>query len=179
MQNPDRDGVYNDALPVVFRSQIPPYSQVGWSSGICGCCGENGNPGFFCLACCCGGVAQGVLLKNLGLVSSCVGPAILYTALDLLFARSFMTMILGSLRMSMSDKLKRKEGACTSICVACCCYPCALAQLERDASAPGRAYEFEQARGVCDVTTTCLGAIHGSVVPYQHSEMAPLVHNGM
>ena len=161
---------------IVFQPPVP-YLNVGWSSGLFGCCGENGNPGVFCLACCCGGVAQGILLKDLGLVSSCVGPVILYTAVDLVFARSFMTMILASLRMSMSDKLKRKENPCCSIMAACCCYPCAIAQLDRDASAPGRKYGFEQANGACAVATTYFGAIHGSAVPYH--ETAPLVPNGV
>ena len=152
---------------------------TGWSSGLCACCGQDGNPGFFCLACCCGSVAQGVLLKDLGLVSSCVCPVIIYTALDVMFARSFMCMILASLRMSVSDKLKRGEGSCSSLCIAACCYPCALAQMERDARATGRGYEFDKAEGLCDVGTTYFGAIHGSVRPYAEAEMVPLAPNGM
>lgn len=161
----------------------PPYMQIGWSSGICGCCsGQNANPGMFCMACCpcTGGMAQGILLKDLGLVSSCVGPALLYAVLDLCTARSFMIMILTSTRISMSDKLKRGEGACCSFCLACCCYPCALAQLDRDIKAPGRSYEFDKAEGMCNVGTTYLGAIHSNPRPYATaSEMMPLAPNRM
>ena len=153
---------------------LPPYIHDGWSSSICDCCcGQNANPGFFCLACFCSGVAQGVLLKDLGLVSSCVGPAACYTVIDLVFARSFMVLILTSLRISMSDKLKRQEGPCRSFCCACCCYPCALAQLDRDAKAPGQTYEFERTRDPCQVVSTFFGAIHGRAVPYQVNEMQP------
>lgn len=153
------------------------YIHPEWSSGICDCCGQNGNPGFFCMACCCGGPAQGLLLKDLGLVSDCVGPVICYTILDLASARSFMALILASLRMNMAGKLQRKEGPCCSLCIACCCYPCALAQLDRDAKAPGRSYEFEKANGFYENLTTWGGAIHGGVQPYKSVEMAPLVSN--
>ena len=153
------------------------YTHTEWSSGICGCCGQDGNPGFFCMACCCGGPAQGVLLKDLGLVSDCVGPVICYTILDLASARSFMALILASLRMNMASKLGRGEGPCCSLCIACCCYPCALAQLERDAKAKGRGYEFEKAVGVYENITTWAGAIHGQAHPYKSVEMAPLVSN--
>jgi Cys-rich protein (TIGR01571 family) len=158
------------------QSTKPPYLGVSWSSGICDCCGQDGNPGFFCLACCCGSIAQGVLIKDLGLVSSCACPVVLYTALDLLFARSFMCLILLSLRTSMSDRLMRGEGPCCSLCIACCCYPCALAQMDRDLKAKGRSYVFDKAEGAYQEVTTYFGAIHGSARPYVSSEMVPLVN---
>jgi Cys-rich protein (TIGR01571 family) len=159
----------------------PSFIEAGWSSGICGCCyGPYANPGMFCMACCpcTGGMAQAILLKDLGLVSSCVYPALLYAGLDLFTGRSFMILILTSLRISMSDKLKREEGPCQSFCLACCCYPCALAQLERDINA--RKYAFKNAEGGCNTVKTYLGAIDGSPIPYvAPEEMQPLVQNGM
>lgn len=168
-------------MPVVYRSEITqPYMNTPWSSSICDCCcGSEANPGFFCLACCCGSIAQGVLMEDLELVSSCAGPIIIYTLVDYAFARLSLCTILASLRMSVSKKLKRGEGPCRSFCIACCCYPCALAQMERDAKAHGRGYVFDQAKGTCDVATTYFGAIHGSVRPYVSAEMVPLVQNGM
>ncbi len=156
---------------------------VGWSSGICGCCcAEDANPGMFCMASCpcTGGMAQAVLLKDLGLVSSCAGPALLYAVLDLFTARSFMIMILTSLRISMNDQLKRGEGPCCSFCLACCCYPCALAQMDRDVKAKARSYAFNKSEGVCQVAATYIGAIHAPPIPYVSAEeMRPLAPNNM
>ncbi len=169
---------YVQTTPNQFYPQPtkPPYMDVGWSSGICACCGQDGNPGFFCLSFCCAGIAQGVLIKDLGLVSSCACPVVLYTALDLVFARSFMCLILLSLRISMSDKLKRGEGPCCSLCIACCCHPCALAQMDRDLKAKGRSYYFDKAVGPYQEVTTYFGAIHGNARQYVSSEMVPLVN---
>lgn len=172
--------VYRESPAQSPQSTQNNYMNAPWSSGICDCCcGEGANPGFFCLACCCGGIAQGVLLKDLGLVSSCVGPVLIYTLVDVMFARLSLCTVLASLRMSVSDKLKRGEGPCGSICIACFCYPCALAQMDRDAKAHDRSYVFDKAEGPCDVATTYFGAIHGSVRPYVSAEMVPLVPNGM
>ena len=143
------------------------FIHANWNSGICDCCcGQNANPGFFCLALFCSGIAQGVLLKDLGLVTSCAGPAACYTVIDLVFARAFMVFILTSLRISMSDKLQRGEGPCCSLCCACCCYPCALAQLDRDAKTPGQTYSFEPTKDICEIVPTFFGAIHGRAMPY-------------
>jgi Cys-rich protein (TIGR01571 family) len=105
-----------------------------WSTGICGCCcGVNANPGICCLTTFCGGVGQGVLLKDLGIVDSCVCPVVYYTLLEIVTSRTFLLLPLANLRINMAKKLGVDEGYCTSCCMAFCCYPCSVAQLHRDA----------------------------------------------
>lgn len=156
------------------------FMNTGWSSGLCDCCGENGNLGFCCLSCVCGELAQAILLKDMGLTPSCSYPFVFYSLLDCASGRSFLPLILTSLRMSVSDKLKRNEGPCRSLCVSLFCYACALAQMDRDLKAKGRQYAFDEQELHCYMSTSYIGAIHGSVKPYVSSlENAPLVTNGM
>ena len=134
-----------------------------WSTGICGCCaGVNANPGLFCLSCFGGGIGQGILLKDLGIVDSCVCPVVLYTALEIASARSIMILALANLRMNVAKKLNIDEGACCSFCIAGCCYPCTIAQIQRDAV--DNNYHFEKTEGFVDLFKAFSGDIKGNVI---------------
>ena len=163
-----------------------PFIDSNWSSGLCGCCGTNGNPGFFCLACCCGGIAQGIILEDLGIVSSCACPVLLYMLLEGVTSRFGLVFILTALRVSLSKKLKRDEGPCCSFCVACCCYPCAAAQVHRDIIDPKRGYSFDTPENYLDVLNGFWGGIsrdmmpHGiTVITQDTHQTQPFTQNGM
>jgi Cys-rich protein (TIGR01571 family) len=160
-----------------YRTQTKPFTNDNWSSGLCGCCGQNGNPGFFCLACCCGGIAQGILLEDLGIVSSCACPVALYMLLEGVTGRSALLLILTSLRVSLSKKLGRKEGPCCSFCISCCCYPCAVAQIHRDVMDPERGYVFKTPEKFEDKVNGFLGGISRDMKPESHTQ--PFTKNGM
>jgi hypothetical protein len=52
-----------------------------------------------------------------------------------------------------------------------------MAQLDRDAKTPGKAYGFEQTNDLCQMVSTFFGAIHGGAMPYQAVSHGPV--NGM
>ncbi len=152
-----------------------------WSSGICGCCtGEDKNPGFFCLACICGGVAQGLLLNELDLSSSFIIPALCYESLDMISGRSLLLLITSNFRINLVKRLNRKEDPITSLVTVFCCYPCALAQIDRDSKAAGREYAFEKPKTTAQEIAAILGSIEGRAIPHVTShETEPLVQNSM
>jgi hypothetical protein len=109
-----------------------------WSSGLCECCGkdcacrDDCNCGTCCLASCWSSLQMGFTLEHLGIVSSSIVPTLLYTIAELFTARTLLLMTSVTLRRSLVTKLGRKENSCESCCIMCCCFPCGIAQIERD-----------------------------------------------
>jgi hypothetical protein len=150
-----------------YRSNTPSFKNKDWSTDICACCsGKEANPGFFCMACCCGGIAQGALIQKLGLVKSGCIPSMAYECLDVFTGRSCTMFALIHLRMGLDEKLGRNEGICCSCCRVCCCYACAMAQIDRDCRSEGREYKFDTPEGMCDTASTAFGAVIGDPHSY-------------
>lgn len=148
------------------------FMHAGWNTGICECfSGPQKNPGFFFLSCLCGGVAQGVLAEDLGLVDSFYVPSALYLVVEAFSARMCLTLPLANLRHQMSQKLGREESCLSSILLACCCYPCSLAQLQRDANLGG--YQFTKS----GLVPACIGMIPGDVRAY--TSVPPAIVNSI
>ena len=117
------------------------------------------------------GIAQAILLTDLGIFESCTIPGICYFGLDLLTAKSLMPLILVSLRMNLVKKLKRKESECESLCIVGCCYTCAMAQIQRDARTQN--YRFEEPPDICHKAIAAFGGVKGDAI----STSAPSTQN--
>jgi Cys-rich protein (TIGR01571 family) len=141
-----------------------PWIGEHWSSGICDCCQHDANYGFCCLASFLPGVAHAILLKDLGIFESCTLPAVCYCGIDLCTSMSIMPLILMSLRMNLSRKLGRTETVCESLCISAFCYPCAIAQLQRDALS--REYVFQEPSGLYKKSLAVLGNVDGEPTKY-------------
>lgn len=148
-----------------------------WSSGICDCCGKGcdgkeSNCCTCCLAGCWGGLAMAFLLERLGLVSNSCGPTLLFTAADMISVRSLLQFSALSLRRSLISKLGRKETQCDSCCIVTFCFPCALAQMERDAMHYD--YKFDTPKldksdhnSYMNVCMACAGGISSDSFPHK------------
>jgi Cys-rich protein (TIGR01571 family) len=179
---------YNMIIPLPNQPQDVNNNAYGsdWSSGICGCCGHN--CGTCCFACFCSPCQMGLTLQKLGIVSSSAIPILLYTieyiaSLGPLF---FISSLL--LRRSLVDKLNRSENPCYSCCAMCCCFPCAIAQIERDML--DRNYKFEppileknKPQSCCDTLSANFGSIsHDSYPRARDTQInlgAPFTKNSM
>ena len=146
----------------------PPWIGEHWSSGICDCCQQDPNCGLCCLASVMPGVAHAVLLQDLGIFESCTLPAFCYCGVDVLTSMSFMPLILTALRVNLSKKLGRSETACESLLISAFCYPCAIAQLQRDAV--HREYAFREPQGMYKKTMAVFGNVDGD--PVEHGMAA-------
>jgi hypothetical protein len=69
-----------------------------------------------------------------------------------------------SLRMNLSRKLGRTETVCESLCISAFCYPCAIAQLQRDALS--REYVFQEPSGLYKKSLAVLGNVDGEPTKY-------------
>jgi Cys-rich protein (TIGR01571 family) len=148
-----------------------------WSSSLCDCCGkdcacgDDCNCGTCCLAGCWSSLQMGFTLEHLGIVSSSIMPTLLYTIAELFTARTLLLMTSITLRRSLVTKLERKENPCESFCIMCCCFPCGIAQIERDIKA--RNYVFDtptlDKSNLCsctDVISACCGGISKDSFPH-------------
>jgi Cys-rich protein (TIGR01571 family) len=151
-------------LSVTATDPGSPVIGPAWSTGLCDCCGQGGNCGFFCLAALCPGIAQATLLTRLGIFESCALPGLVYFVFDVLSLKSytFLVPILFSLRMNLANKLRRDEGECGSICKVTCCYPCAMAQIQRDAR--DRNYKFQEPEDYCHMALAIIGNVQGNAI---------------
>lgn len=157
------------------QNQAPPWIADEWSSGLLSCCGEDGNCCFCCLASVMPGVAQAILLTDLGTFESCTCPGLCYSALDIFTGKSVMPLILLSLRINMVKKLRRKESECESFCKVICCYTCSIAQMQRDAHS--RKYVFQTPEDICQVALAAAGDITGYARQYTPMTYAPIITN--
>lgn len=166
-------------MPVI-ENTIPetPHELLNekWSSGLCDCCGkdcrcgDDCNCGTCCLAGCWSSLQMGWTLEHLGLVSSSIVPILVHTCAEVLLIRSLLLLSSVTLRRSLVNKLGRKEDPCYSCCAMCCCFPCAIAQIERDTIAHN--YKFNPTKldksnyqSCIDVTASCCGGISNDSVP--------------
>lgn len=146
-------------------NQPPPYYNENWSSGICDCCsGEDANCCTCCLASCCHGIAQGVLMRKMGVVSSAIPVALGLTLSEAATGNMLNLMCFAGFRNGVAEKLGRKESMCESFCISCCCFPCAVAQMERDTVNRTRGYKFvpPESDFYADISTA-LGYLPGRI----------------
>jgi len=66
--------------------------------------------------------------------------------------------------MNLSRKLGRTETACESLCISAFCYPCAIAQLQRDALS--REYVFQEPHSMYKKSLAVLGNVDGEPMKY-------------
>ena len=125
-----------------------------WSSGICECCGPDGN--WCCFGCCCGGccpsLGQAILLQELGLQENLCLPVLCYHVLGY-FGNVPTVLIATNLRYGIVKKREYAESPCCSFCYSCCCMPCSFAQIQRDYQK--RHYRFEKRAGAESDTSCC------------------------
>jgi Cys-rich protein (TIGR01571 family) len=161
---------------IQYREMIPSYINKNWSSGICECCsGPNANCCTCCFACCSNGLASGVLMEELDIVDSCACSAMIGLLLEIFTGKVAMNWVLFSLRRNIAKKLQREESLCCSCYYTCCCQPCAIAQMERDAK--DRGYKFEKPNSFAVTTLRSFGYID-NLKPVNSglgSEMVPLI----
>lgn len=161
-----------------------------WSSGICGCCcAEDSNCGTCCLAGCCSGVALAFLMERLQLFPNSICPILLFTLEEIFSARSLIQMSALSLRRSLVTKLERNETQCESCCYMCCCFPCAIAQMERDAIKHNYKFrktktEKKEVEHCLDTFMACFGGVSEDMQLYTEDKThkplaAPFTQNSM
>jgi Cys-rich protein (TIGR01571 family) len=169
--------------------QVEPHAQ--WSSGICDCCsGEGSNCGTCCLAGICGGVALAFLMEKLELVPSSICPMVIFTVQEIISGRSLVQMSAFAFRRSLVLKADIKENPCDTFCNVCCCFPCAIAQMERDAEKYGYVFSKPitgkgQMTDLAEGCTACVGGASNDRTLIQKKKQAvtpmaaPFTQNGM
>lgn len=104
-----------------------------WSSGLCDCCGQDGN--CCCFGCLCGfcfpWLGQAIILQDLKLTDNMCLPVLCYLVVGA-FGNLPNCLISANLRYNIARKRGYKEDCCSSFFITCCCMPCSLAQIQRD-----------------------------------------------
>lgn len=160
-----------------MMKNIKNTEKTPWSSGLCACCGDN--CGTCCFACFCSPFQLGFTLQNLGIVSSSVCPIMTFTLFEWLSAGPLFLLSACILRTSLAEKLNRKENPCESCCIMCCCFPCGIAQIERDMH--DNNYKFNppdlsknNPKSYSDACTVCFGGIPHDLVRHPRNSAMPM-----
>ena len=159
----------------------------GWASGLCNCCGHNGQSynqcKFFCGAMCCPCIAQAYLQKHAGLADDCCGPACFYFCLGGYTSNIVPCISLFNLRNTVATAAGIKEGCLCSLCKVLFCFACAMSQVNNELILSNRKFNVKASDCNCLYLLGCVSPpvliSAGAVAVKSIAVQSPVVHNSM